>query len=170
MRIFVLFGVSLFLLLCTPQAYANSSYVLPYPGVMPGNKLYKISEIVDEINGIFSVGDFARFKYNLSQADKYLVTSKTLFEYGQYPKAVDALKKSDTYFKKLKTNLTSAKNNNKDITEKNAVFQSASEKHIEILTKLSQELPQAYNWQDEKMSPYTIDIKEEIKSAIKDRK
>lgn len=168
MRKLVFLSIFLFLLI-TPQAHAASSYVLPYPGIMPGNKLFIVSEIGDELKGMFSFGDFSRFKYNLSQSDKYLVQSKTLFEYGQYPKAVEALRKSNSYFKLLNLNLRSAQNNNKDITEKTAIFNNASLKHVEVLEKLDEDLPSTYVWQDEKEAPYTINLDSEIKKGIKSR-
>lgn len=168
MRKFVFLSISLFLLII-PQAHAASSYVLPYPGIMPGSKLFIVSEIGDELKGMLSFGDFSRFKYNLSQSDKYLVQSKTLFEYGQYPKAVDALRKSNMYFKMLNSNLLSAQNNSKDIGEKTAIFNNASLKHMEVLQKLDKDLPGTYVWQDEKADPYTINLDGEIKNGIDSR-
>src|SRR3990167_6873899 len=85
-----------------PKIYAQSSYVLPYPGEMPGNKVYKLNLIKEKLEKYFYFGNFSQFNYNLKYADKYLVEAKTLFEYKQFLLGDSALKKSDSYFKNLK--------------------------------------------------------------------
>lgn len=150
----------------TNQSLSPSSYVLPYPGVMPGNKLYVVSNLIDSLKGIFSVGDFASFKYNLAQSDKYLIEAKTLFEYNQYPLAVRALKKSNSYFKKIVPNLHSAKSSGKNISEKNAILEAARQKHAEVLNKLKTEVPETFVWVAEKAEPVNLSLWQEIDSAI----
>jgi len=90
-----LVGIVIFLSV-SPQVRAE--YVLPYPSAMPGNKLYRIMRIIDELKKPLYFGSITRYKYHLSLADKYLVEAKTLFEYKQYLLAVDALERSDREF------------------------------------------------------------------------
>lgn len=151
------------------SANASSSYVLPYPGVMPGNKLYKIEQVVDAIKGYLYFGDFGKLKYNLSESDKYLVEAKTLFEYNQFPLALYALEKSNFYFEKVMPYLNSAKKHGKDITEKKQIYESAKQKHIEVLGKLLLTTPEIFIWQDEKKSPIKLNIANEIRKAIRIR-
>lgn len=148
------------------STYASSSYVLPYPGVMPGNKLYKLAEIFDEVKKYYSFGDFARFSYNLSESDKYLVEAKTLFEYNQYPLALTALRKSDSYFKKVLPSLKQASKNGKDISEKLIIFKQARSKHIEVLEGIQKNVPESFLWVDEKKLPVQLDIWGEINSSL----
>lgn len=147
----------------------KSTYVLPYPGVMPGSKLYKINQILEEIEKYYYFGDFSSFKYNLNQSDKYLVEAKTLFEYNQYPLALRALKKSNKYFEKLWPILSAAKNKNKNIEEKSKTLDIASQKHVEVLTELKNKLPEIFIWMDEKKDPVKLLIWEEINNSVKMR-
>lgn len=151
-------------------SYAASSYVLPYPGAMPGNKLYPLQVLVDGIQGIVAFGDFSRFKYFLGQSDKYLVEAKTLFEYGQYPLAIKSLERSNYNFQKIYPNLINAKKNKKNIKEKNDIFVSAKMKHIEVLNKLLNEIPKEFLWKDENKEAIALSLQEEIKKAIDLRK
>ena len=81
-------------------AFAQGDYVLPYPGAMPGNRLYTISKIVDYIQSWWSFGNLSQFTYQLSMADKKLVEAKTLFEYKQYLLASDGLARYQSHLKK----------------------------------------------------------------------
>lgn len=148
------------------NAYASSSYVLPYPGIMPGNKLYMVSDFIDTFKGFFAFGDFASFSYNLSQADKYLIEAKTLFEYKQYLLARDSLEDSNVSIKKAKNSLELARKHKKSVAEKTKVFQDAISKHNEVLTSLLEILPADFLWEDEKKAPVKIFIKDDILRAI----
>lgn len=166
-----IFSLGLFFLFVFVQiSYASTSYTLPYPGVMPGNKMYVVSELFDTLKSYYTFGEFAKFKYYLSQSDKYLVEAKILFEYGQYPLAKLSLEKSDKYFAQLKDTLDSAKNKNKNISEKEEILYSAAEKHIEVLEKMLTSVPSDFTWKAEKEDPVYIDINNLINSSIQKRK
>lgn len=156
----------IFSLISIPTVRAASDYVLPYPSVMPGSPSYKISLIKDEILKYWYFGNFGQFKYNLKLADKYLVESKTLFEYKQYLLAIKALHKSDDFFAKTEKFLFKAKAEGKNIEQNRNIQKNASQKHIEVLKKLSQELPADFEWKPEKDKPSILHIKKEIDSAI----
>ena len=151
------------------SVFAQSSYVLPYPSFMPGSKFYVFFEIKDKVSEFFYFGDFGRFKYNLSQSDKYLVEAKTLFEYNQFLLARDSLEKSNSHFLKIKPSLISASKNSKLINEKQNVLDSASLKHIEILEKLKAELAPEFVWNPEKGQAQTIEIRKIIVDSVKIR-
>lgn len=169
LTVFLVSFLAVIVLNVKPVFAQNSGYVLPYPGIMPGNKLYKLNTIIEELEKYFSFGDFSKFKYNLKQADKYLVEAKTLFEYGQYALAVQSLKKSDSYFNNLQPLLVMARKNNKDTSEKKVVLKLASQKHTELLTNLIKELPAEFTWQDEKKLPIRLLIRQELNNSIKVR-
>lgn len=160
--------VILFLFTST-SSYATSSYVLPYPGIMPGNKLYKLHTVFEELQKYFAFGNLSQFKYNLSQSDKYLVEAKTLFEYDQLPLAVAALQKSTQYFKKVYPSLLAAKKQGENISEKKILYESARNKHLEMLETLVDETPEEFTWQDEKKSPVQLFIHRELMEAIQAR-
>jgi len=168
MRKFFLIGFILFTLTLYPNlAYASSSYVLPYPSAMPGSLLYRPRLFLETLQKYWYFGNLGQFKYNLKESDKYLVEAKTLFEYNQYLHASSAsLKYSDEFFIRTLPFLEKAKNEGKDISEMRKTLREASSKHIEVLKKLSNELPQEFEWKAEKEKPILIHIRKEIEKSI----
>ncbi len=161
--------ILVFIFIFPIKANAESDYVLPYPSFMPGNPLYKINLIKDKILKYWYFGNFGQFKYNLKLADKYLVEAKTLFEYKQYLLAVYALEKSDLYYNKLLPNLLNAKKEKKNISQSAAIFKNASLKHVEILEKIKNEIPENFVWLPEKKRPTELNLKEIFNKSISTR-
>ena len=156
----------LFILIFSRTVHADSSYVLPYPSFMPGNPLYKVNLIKDEILKYWYFGSFGQFKYNLKQADKYLVEAKTLFEYKQYVLARTALQKSDRYFEEIYPNLLSAKNHGKNISENESTLRKAAQKHIDEITKLKSIVPSTFDWTPEREKPKKLNLWESLNKSI----
>lgn len=145
-------------------------YVLPYPSFMPGHPFYKVQKILDKIQEFYSFGNFSKFHYSLKLADRKLVEAKTLFEYKQYLLAVNALKASDEYFKRVPVCLLSAKQEGKNIQEKSGLLKQAAIKHQDVLQKLMLEVPAEFKWQPEKEEETVIKIKSTIEESIKIRR
>lgn len=158
--------VLVFFLFFASKAYADSNYVLPYPSVMPGSLFYKPRLLLEAVSKYWYFGNFGQFKYSLKEADKYLVESKTLFEYGQYLNASIALKNSDEYFKKTFLYLSGAKDEGENINTNRKILSEAAQKHIEVLKKLLNELPGSFEWKPEKEKPTLINIKDNIEESI----
>lgn len=158
-----------FLIISKSVTFAYLSYVLPYPSAMPGNKVYILRLVLEQIEKYWYFGNLSQFKYNLSLSDRYLVEAKTLFEYNQFLLAYRALQKSDNYFSKTPYFLLLAKKEGKDISEKQAILLSASEKHQEVLKLLETQLPAVYTWTPEKEKSSTLQIKNSIERSIKIR-
>ncbi|MGE5041794.1 MAG: DUF5667 domain-containing protein [Candidatus Levyibacteriota bacterium] len=166
----ILLALVLCILFSAQSTLASSSYVLPYPGIMPGNKLYKVSELFDSLKRYYAFGDFAQFSYNLSLSDKKLVEAKTLFEYNQYPLALTALQKSDKYFIQAFRELKIAASHNKDISDKRKTFMSAAQKHIEVLESVKKIVPSSFTWADEKKAPVGLNLWAQLDTSLKIRK
>lgn len=148
------------------QVFAESSYVLPYPSVMPGSIFYKLNLIQEALLKFWYFGDFGQFKYNLQESDKYLVEAKTLFDYKQYLLGYKALLRSDSYFEKIQPALALAKKHRKDISEKSEILKEAARKHIEELQKLKNNLPESYEWRPEKSKATNLELWKEISRSI----
>lgn len=127
-----------------------AAYVLPYPSYMPGNKLYKVSRVVDVVKGWWSWGSIAQLKYHMALADKYLVEAKTLFEYQQYPLALDALARSDKEILYLKPFIDRAEKEGKDMLAFKQIVDDAMTVHKKILTEIKKTVPETFTWQPEK--------------------
>ena len=164
--IFLIFLFNFF----TFSVNAQSPYVLPYPSFMPGSMFYKINIIKDEILRHWYFGSFGQFKYNLKQSDKYLVEAKTLFEYKQYLLGSEALKKSDNFFTQTTINLNTARGEGKDIKGNFLILKNAGSKHIEVLSKLGNEVPESFTWSPEKKKPTILQLKKDIDNSIEIRK
>lgn len=167
MRKFFLIALLVIFSFFPNYSYADSGYVLPYPSSMPGSLFYKPRIFLEIVSKYWYFGSIGQFEYNLKESDKYLVEAKTLFEYGQYLHAANiSLKKSDEYFARTFPFIQKAKSEGKDIREKRKLLNEASQKHIEILKKLSNELPDKFEWKPEKAKPTLIPIKEDIMRSI----
>jgi len=148
---------------------AWGAYVLPYPSYMPGHRLYPLSRLLDQLKSYWYWGNIAQFKYHLSLADKYVVEAKTLFEYGQYPLAMDALRRSNQEVRRLPELLGRTKQEGKDTTHLEQTLRGAMEAHTVILAKLATELPKEFLWQSEKKSPTLLPLEQILKDAIEVR-
>ncbi len=146
----LVFFAGLFLINQNNIVLAQSSYVLPYPSAMPGSIFYRVNLVKDELYKHWYFGDFGKFKYNLKMSDKYLVESKTLFEYKQYLLGYQALLRSDNYFSKIKPALKSSEKNGKNTSEKIGVLKEAVRKHVEELKKVRLIVPEKFQWVPEK--------------------
>lgn len=166
----VLLSLVFFLIVFAKPSFANSSYVLPYPSVMPGGISYKFHVIYEQISKYWYFGNFGQFEYNLKLSDKYLVEAKTLFEYRQYLLAYNALEKSNNYFKNIYIFLENAKKNNVDISQKKDIFIEAINKHIEVLDELRDKEPKSFVWTPEKSAPVNLNIEKLIDNSIVIRK
>jgi hypothetical protein len=161
-----IFIVVLLSFLFITSTYASSSYVLPYPSAMPGNISYKIHLVEETLLKYWYFGDFGQFNYNLKESDKYLVEAKTLFEYNQYLLGFSALEKSDSYFINTLPNLIKAQNRGESILVDRQLLREAAQKHIEVLTKLEQEIPASFTWSPEKSLPTRLNLKASIDNSI----
>lgn len=164
----VLFFFFFFFLLIGQNVLA-SSYVLPYPGLMPGHKLYRVKQVFDQLSRFWAFGSFSRHKYELKLADKKLVEAKILFEYQQYLLASQALLESDQHFQKAEYFLDKAEEEGKDISQKMTNLEAAAEKHKEVLASLKKTLPEQFLWQPEKGKATELNLESQITEAIKIR-
>ena len=143
MRYFILI---IFFLASVSRVFA---YTLPYPSYMPGHKLYRISRTLDKMKSFWYWGERSQTKYHASLADKYLVESKTLFEYQQYLLATDALKRSNEQVMKISSRST-----------------EQMQAHKVILERLKLLLPEDFLWQPEKESPTQLLLHKLLDEAI----
>ena len=169
LQILVLYIILNTLYIILPHS-VYASYVLPYPSFMPGNKLYTISRVVDHLSNRWYFGSIAQIKYHLKLADKYLVESKTLFEYQQYLLAVDALKRSDNEFFAIPDHISKASQEGKDVRNISETVRSAAIKDMEILTNISTLVPKSFLWVPEKSVSTELDLEPLILQSLRIRK
>ncbi len=159
--LYVFFIISFFW--WVPSAHAE--YVLPYPSVMPGNKVYRVARIIDRLKKYWYWGNISQIKYHLGLSDKYLVEAKTLMEYNQFLLAADALKRADVEFGQLPTYLTHAKKENVDIVTLKKIITEAAIKHNDVLSTLARVVPAQFTWTPEKAKPTDLNLGEMLQAA-----
>ncbi|MBI5620714.1 hypothetical protein HY949_02975 [Candidatus Gottesmanbacteria bacterium] len=148
-----------------PLQKVNAAYVLPYPSYMPGNKLYRVSRMFDVIKKYWHWGSLASYRYALGQSDKALVESKTLFEYGQYLLAVDALTRSNGALEAIPDLLRRANLEGKNIEKYTREVTDAMEVHAQLLAKIISDSPEQFTWTPEKSDAQVLPIHELLARA-----
>jgi len=161
------FSLFLLTLIFSTPSLVFSEYVLPYPSAMPGNKVYKISRIVDQLKKYWSFGSIAKTKYVMSMADKYLVEAKTLFEYKQYLLAFDALNRSDNEIIQLPERIQSGKTEKKNMSLIVSSIKEQMSVHMILLEKLQTEMPLKFTWTPEKKASTELSIYDRLMESIK---
>lgn len=165
-----LLGIIAIFLVYSPVAYAESNYVLPYPSAMPGSNFYALDLAWEAFQKYWHFGNFSQFAYNLKLSDKYLVEAKILFEYKQYLLAHQAIIKSDEYFIAAYRFLGKAKQEGKNISQKEQVLKEAALKHSGVLEQIKRGIPQKFVWTPEKDKPTSLFLWKQIDEAVKIRK
>jgi hypothetical protein len=150
-------------LLFIPSAYAD--YVLPYPSYMPGNKIYRISRIIDSLKKYWYFGNLAQVKYHQSLGDKYLVESKTLFEYKQYLLASEALLRSDSYVSAITGYIQKAKKEGIDTKQLENTVTEEMVVHLSVLKNMESQLPSEFIWKPEKAESTDLQIEAMLKRS-----
>lgn len=148
-----------------PQA-VHAEHVLPYPSYMPGNKLYRVTRVIDRLKKPLYFGSISRYKYHLALADKYLVEAKTLFEYKQYLLAVDALDRSDREFASIAPYIFRGMKEGKNMGAFVQKFQDASWAHISVLKNLKALLPASFEWRPEKAGATTLTLADILDASV----
>lgn len=167
MRVFIpIFFIFVISFVIPAYSYADSTYVLPYPSVMPGSNMYKLHVLWERLMAYWYFGNLAQFEYNLKESDKYLVEAKTLCEYNQYLFCYKSLVQSNAYFVRVYPFLIKAKGQGKDISVKQKLFVDAAEKHKEVLEKMKRETPDRFVWMPEKAAAVNLPLRKEIDNSI----
>ncbi|MBI4066279.1 hypothetical protein HY411_01040 [Candidatus Gottesmanbacteria bacterium] len=156
--------VTLLAVIIVPQR-AAAAYVLPYPSIMPGHKLYRIARLIDEAKQYWYWGNLSSYRYYLGQSDKALVEVKTLFEYSQYLLAINALERSSAALQPIPYSLKAARDEGKNIEKYRREFGEAMEEHKRLIVKIREETPEQFTWTPEKAAPQTLMIHQALWEA-----
>lgn len=149
-----------------PFVSVHAGYVLPYPSFMPGNKLYAVSRIMDRVQYFWHWGDIARARYYMALSDTYLVEAKTLMEYRQYLLGRDALIRSDAAFSGILPHIRKAEANGKDTSVLLGMHKEEALMHTQVLMRLTESLPEEFEWRPEKDEPQTLKLHDVINESL----
>lgn len=157
---------AIFFMILTLARFVDASYVLPYPSLMPGHKLYGVIRIVDDLKRYWYWGNLASYRYSLGQSDKALIEAKTLFEYGQFPLAIAALARSNNHLAGAPQALARAKQEGKVMGRYEEEFNEAMREHAKIITRLLEIVPEEFTWRPEKENPTLLHLHTELTKAL----
>lgn len=117
-------------------------YYLPYPGILPDNKLlYPIKMIRDRILLFLTFDPVQKAERLLLFADKRLNAAKALVEGGKADLGVSTLTKAEKYLERAIAQAEKAKAAGKETTALYEKLAKATLKHQEVLNELSVRLP-----------------------------
>lgn len=86
----------------TQNIFANTNeYLLPWPGILPDNKLYKLKVLRNKIIEKMIINPVKKIEFDLLMADKTIHASKLLVEKGEVQLALDTALKGENYYSML---------------------------------------------------------------------
>lgn len=167
-RIFTPLIISLSIVLLvsiSPLTVSAQSYVLPYPGVMPGSRWYQIDQLFTRIKGFYAFGNLAQARYQRSLSDERMVTARTLVWYGQYALAAEYLHDSSEPLMKLPGLLEHAEKKGVDVSEEIEKVRSMCRAHTDVIQEIESKVPETITWSAEKRDEIIIDWKQLLSQA-----
>lgn len=98
----IIFAILVISFLFPQEAMASIiSYALPWPGILPDNKLYKIKVLRNKIIKKMIIGYEKKVEFDLLMADKTIYASKLLTDKKEINLAKDTALKGENYFSML---------------------------------------------------------------------
>ena len=111
---------------------ATIDYPLPYPGMLPDNKLFILKKARDRVMEFLIADPLKKAEFYLLLSDKRLAMAKTFVDYNKFDYAKDSLLRAENFYEKAESNLWKAKSANKNIDELKSRMLKAGDKHLEI--------------------------------------
>jgi len=124
----------------TPFTYAEivKDYNLPYPGLLPDNRLYFLKMTRDKIIGMLISDPLKKVDYDILAADKRLSSGIFLLtsDEKKYSLATSTISKGENYFVDAVSKLKQAKQQGIGVSETRGRLSDSLKKHQEILKRL----------------------------------
>lgn len=113
----------------------DSSYQLPYPGMLPGNPLYFLKTIRDDLTAFFISKPLDKAKFDLLQSDKNVEASYLLVsqQQGKAQVALQTFSQAQDYFQQAITETVNAKKQGYNTKEIISELIESNQKHVQML-------------------------------------
>jgi hypothetical protein len=108
-------------------------YVLPYPGILPDNKLYFLKMLRDKIWGLLIFDEAKKIDWLVLMGDKRLAAGKVLIDTGKVNLGVSTILKGEKYMSEAMEKAEIVKEKNVNIYDQLEKLRKALLKHREIL-------------------------------------
>lgn len=119
----------------------QTNYSLPYPGILPDNKLYFTKVIRDKLISFLISDPLKKAEFDLLVADKRLAAGFYLAEKGNFKLAETTISKGENYFHDAINKTREAKKQGMSVTFITTKLSEASKKHKEVLKELQDKSP-----------------------------
>lgn len=120
------------------EAMASTiNYALPWPGILPDNKLYKVKVLRNKIIEKIIISPVKKVEFDLLMADKTIYASKLLIDKREIALAKDTVLKGENYYSMLVNDYNVALLQHKKIpADLDRKITLAALKHQEIFTEM----------------------------------
>lgn len=123
-------------ILIDPPVLQASSYILPYPGILPNNPFYFLKTARDRIISFLISDPTKKADFDILQADKRLNAAVFLFNLGNQSLAETTIAKGENYFDDALSQIGEAKQQGLNITDVVNKLSLSLSKHKEVLKSL----------------------------------
>jgi hypothetical protein len=141
-----------------PTPKDSVDYVLPYPGILPDNVLYKVKMFRDKVEAMFITDNLRKAEFFLKMGDKRINASKFLTDYGKFDLASTTASKAEIYLLRSVEEAEKVKNKGKDVKSFLGRLTTAALKHEELLTDMWGKAPDGPKQSFEKSKIITGDV------------
>src|SRR5258708_118877 len=118
-------------------AASTINYPLPWPGILPDNRLYKLKVLRNKIIEKLIIGHEKKVEFDLLMADKTIYASKLLIDKGEIDLAKETALKGENYYSMLVNDYNVALLEHEVIpVDLDRKITLAALKHQEIFTEL----------------------------------
>jgi|SRR3989344_2359612 len=122
------------------QSGVRIEYYLPYPGILPDNKLYAIKMVRDRVRLWLTFGDEKKVARELEYADKRLGAAVALIEGGKKELGVRTYTKAEKYLESAVSRTMKMSSLGLDVKSWLLTLSKAAAKHAELGVMLSARL------------------------------
>jgi hypothetical protein len=128
----------------TASAEQESTYQLPFPGILPGNPFYFFKPLRDHIVGFLITDPVKKTQFDLLMADKRLSAGQALMSRGQTQLAESTLSKGENYFSEAIVSAQEAKKQGFVIDGIGGQLEASSEKHEQEIVSMQEKDTSSY--------------------------
>lgn len=123
-----------------PTPKPEVQYYLPYPGILPDHPLYPLKMVRDRIWLWLTTDVLRKTEVLLLFSDKRLGAARALVEGNKVDLGITTLEKAEKYLERAVIQFQGAKKKGKDVSKISEKLQIASQKHYEVIEKISESL------------------------------
>jgi hypothetical protein len=140
MKKILLIPLLLMVLVAVPVSAQESR--LADPGMLPGDTFYFLNTLFEGIGNMFTFGEVNKAERALALAERRLAEAEALTDRGKFELAAETTARYEGKLREARTRATNARQNGKDVDEIEAHIAEATGKHLEVLARVLEGVPE----------------------------